>query len=118
MVDHARLPLRTGRLAIHAGTGGTAGRADQDVVQLSYAGLPPSLQSFGGLAPRARRSLGVVGTRVSINLHEIRFWMMDGRTSASGSDAVLRTAMPGNDDRAGSCPVEELKRIDRRRPLA
>jgi hypothetical protein len=39
-------------------------------IQSSYAGLPLSPQSFGGLAPIARRSLGVDGTRVSINLQK------------------------------------------------
>src|ERR1700754_4406680 len=32
MVDHPRLPLRPRRLAVHAGTGGAAGGADQGIL--------------------------------------------------------------------------------------
>jgi hypothetical protein len=52
-------------------------------------------------------------TRVSINLHENDFSKkMDCRVVGERSDAVLRTAMPGNDEASdcGSGPKKERKK--------
>jgi hypothetical protein len=59
-------------------------------ISLSCPDLPPSLSSFGGLAPRARRSLGVDGIRASIHLRK-KFFRRRWITGSSPVMTILKT---------------------------
>jgi hypothetical protein len=69
---------------------------------MSCAVVPPSLKLCRPSELVARRSLGGDGIRASVTRKALE---MDCRASASGSDAVLRTAMPGNDGAGYASPL-------------
>src|ERR1700739_196722 len=102
MVEHARFTLRTGRLAVHTGTGGTAGReADREVIDdCALIVIPPRKRGIQytaalrlyqrGLWNTGPHGLDRAMTVVAVEVHSRVAWL----TPQSGIEAGRPEMIP------------------------
>jgi len=108
MVDNARLALGARRLAVHAGTGGTAWDQNGRKVTCRSAAFPRT-QRRQRVYARLRRAMAV-RCRAGVQLYSAFVMVPALRSSARTLHRVRDTRL--------SRPVEELKRVNRRRSFA